>query len=407
LTDQTIALSNREKHQLGAVSIADTASNAARIRFVSQFLFLRREEVLAEPRFRNAIFDALQHLMPGKPIALPHILQAISRDSSCLYDAATAWKMQDLSPPPLNSAILAVPAPKKDAPPRIREDISTLHELYEIIMTEPKKPEGGLFAWFRKPIDWLFWKPSPEQLILIAMTAEIIANQHNIKYATAKTKIESIMAQCRDGTIPLDKRRSALIELLKVAPYCANQWAMESERQDNKLKAKDTTLADRFWNWKADFIEQSIIEFLHLKLTPQQDAQNTHFLAGVYFKWGHLLGKRELPSQKKAVPDSISIDSYRVDTLDFSWEELDAFLQRGWNDNIIDALKTQIDLSTSTAEVAHFLSQAVERKLPSVDDSDQFVVREYYEMQNLNNRAITRFLREILTALPPLQVPHS
>jgi hypothetical protein len=407
LGDRNIALYNQQKLQTRTVPFQEFAESVQRLAFVCHFIYLNHRK-LSGPAVTQ-LSNTLRSLMPKANIELPGTLQRICQDVSCLYDETTAFKIQDFFPPPLTEELLRIPPPQIDITemPRTNEDIYYLPDLYDAIMKNPEPPPKG---WWRKlsqlmqPITSFFRPASEERKSLERMRDKIRAHKDNVVLGTAKQFIEGIMAICRDPQRPLEERQNALREIVIASGYCDNEWGMEGERRWRELTRKKTTLNDQFLNWKAQFIEQSLVEFLGTILTPEEHRQNTHFLAGIYFKWGAQLGHAKIQTPKmRNAPDSHSVDCYRVDVgrrgynpawERLTWEQLFAFLQERWRLKITDSIAIQSDKDKCQGGIGEMLDKTVAAKLPAAGDSSDFVIAEYYNGNKLNSRGINRFLRE-------------
>lgn len=394
--DYWIRLQNEQKHQLRDVSVVEFSDHVKRICFVAQFILASKDPLAKFSSLQSKVCDALSRLLPeGTLLAFPQALQEVTPAIfTKQLDPATAWEMQETAPPPLTEEILALPAPRKDITelPACTEKISDLPALYEELTKEPET----VTSWIKS---WVLPKANPSKDALQVMSDEIVKKGHLVQYGIARKYLEQNMAFCRRPDLPLQKRREIVQEMVVCAGECSNRWGIQSELQYRKQIGKVITLQDQVLAWKSAFIEQTLFDFLQQRLTSEENKQNTHYLSGIYHKWGHRLGVSPL--------ESVKADTNRIDKFNFTWDDIWMFLQERWSGSIVKSIGTQVEFNQCLAPMGQFLNQLVERKLPSVEGSD-YVPRYYFNKQGLlNDRGVIRLLQETVISAAALQLKHS
>ena len=112
------------------------------------------------------------------------------------------------------------------------------------------------------------------------------------------------------------------------------------------------------------------------------------------FHYGERLGKAEF----KVPSEDIHVVK-KSTSLPYQWPDVLRYLEKAWTETSVASLKTVSDTTKWQADIGKFLAKKVREKIPTVKDSDGFVLTEYFDSEGLlNDRGAIRFLKETLEA---------
>lgn len=393
--DDWTALKNNKKFQLTAVDAQEFSDQIKRICFASQFILANCHRIEAHTQAQAQICSLLADLLPGRTIALPQTLQELTPITFFpQLDIQTIWKMEEEAPPLLTEVILRKPPPLLEAPDSEEKNpsIGELPDFYLKVVQRIENPRG---RWMPMIKDWWAGRHQAQYQSLKVMCATILEDKDAAKkalYHQTKLYLGKLLALFKTNRIPDLQVKICLDELVHASKQCAGEWTTEAERRYKALMGKEETPQDKAIQWKAQFIDQHLMQFFRTVYTSTEDAENVHLMNTLLYHYGERLGRQDLEAPKA----DIHVIK-KATSLPYQWPDIYRYLVQAWRHSSVEAFKTYIQMKCWTAAIGQFLIEHVKQKISSVKDPQEFVMAEYFdEMGNLNNRGAVRFLRETL-----------
>lgn len=396
LVDEWIVLCQPTEHYYAPSH--EVASQARRIAFVAKFM-TEQEPRFVTSSYREPVVDSLTKMMPGKSVDFSMEIRRLSESVFDGIEGVLGWRLQELVPIPLSCSLLQAPSCFQlldDLPPP-KSEMDELPGVYATLVNQCENPGGSIWS-FLAPL-WPFSPCAIAKSKLVKMCRLIEEKKHLYPYVETRVLLRHLVDRCKDSSLSLAKRKEALDEMVEAADKCDPRVNTEAERQLRRLLNRSPSLVEQFLQWKADFIEQCLLEFLKTKISHQDDRHNTHFLNGIFANWGQQLGFPDLKAP--------ATDQHVVRQLPFTLDMVLTYLQECWNRNIVDLILLRANTGSSLQEIQMFLIEAVKAHLPGIESPEAFVAETYFdEMSLLNEQGAIRFLREISASFAVLPSSH-